>query len=41
VRGAVFGWHGSADLWHVGYLLVWGFVLWRIAVRQMTKRLVD
>jgi lipooligosaccharide transport system permease protein len=41
VRGAVFGWHGAADLWHVGYLLFWGFVLWRVAVRQMTKRLVD
>ena len=41
VRGAVFGWHGAADLWHVGFLIVWAFVLWRIAVRQMTQRLVD
>jgi lipooligosaccharide transport system permease protein len=41
VRGAVFGWHGAADLWHVGYLVVWALVLWRFAVRQMTKRLVD
>jgi lipooligosaccharide transport system permease protein len=41
VRGAVFGWHGAADLWHVGYLVVWAFVLWRFAVRQMTRRLVD
>ncbi len=41
VRGAVFGWHGAADLWHLGYLIVWAFVLWRFAVRQMTRRLVD
>ncbi len=42
VRGAVFGWHGWVeDLWHVAVLVVWAFVLWRIAIRQMAKRLVD
>lgn len=41
VRGAVFGWHGMVDLWHVGFLVVWGMLLWRIAIRQMTMRLVD
>ncbi|MCW2974257.1 MAG: transporter [Thermoleophilia bacterium] len=41
VRGAVFGWHGMIDLWHVGFLVAWSLVLWRIAIRQMTRRLVD
>lgn len=41
VRGAVFGWHGLVDLWHVAALLIWAVVLWRIAIRQMTRRLVD
>jgi lipooligosaccharide transport system permease protein len=42
VRGAVFGWHGWAeDLWHVGFLAAWAFVLWRLAIRQMSRRLVD
>jgi lipooligosaccharide transport system permease protein len=42
VRGAVFGWHGwGEDLWHVAFLLVWAFVLWRLAIRQMSRRLVD
>lgn len=41
VRGAVFGWHGLVDLWHAAFLAVWALVLWRIAIRQMTRRLVD
>jgi lipooligosaccharide transport system permease protein len=41
VRGAVFGWHGLIDLWHVAFLMGWAFVLWRVAIRQMTRRLVD
>lgn len=41
VRGAVFGWHGTADLWHVVYLVVWALVLWRLAIRLMIRRLVD
>jgi lipooligosaccharide transport system permease protein len=42
VRGAVFGWHGWAtDLLHVAVLVVWALALWRLAIRQMTKRLVD
>ncbi|MCW2962412.1 MAG: transporter [Thermoleophilia bacterium] len=41
IRSAVFGWEGMSDLGHAGFLLVWAFVLWRIAIRQMTKRLVD
>ena len=42
VRGAVFGWHGWAeDVRHVAVLVLWAVVLWRIAIRQMTKKLVD
>lgn len=42
VRGAVFGWHGwGTDLVHVTVLVVWALVLWRMAIRQMTRRLVD
>jgi lipooligosaccharide transport system permease protein len=42
VRGAVFGWHGwVTDLRHVAVLVVWALLLWRIAIRQMTRRLVD
>jgi len=41
VRGAVFGWHGLIDLWHVAFLLVWALLLWRVAIRQMTRKLVD
>jgi lipooligosaccharide transport system permease protein len=41
VRGAAFGWHGVTDLWSALYLAAWAFVLWRLAIRQMTKRLVD
>ncbi|MEO6867708.1 MAG: ABC transporter permease [Gaiellales bacterium] len=41
VRGAVFGWHGAADLGHLAFLLVFALVMWRVAIRQMTKRLVD
>ncbi len=41
VRGAVFGWHGAVDLWHVAFLAMWALVLWRLAIRQMTRRLVD
>ncbi|MCW2956116.1 MAG: transporter [Thermoleophilia bacterium] len=41
VRGAVFGWDGISELGHVAFLLAWTFLLWRIAIRQMTRRLVD
>jgi lipooligosaccharide transport system permease protein len=42
VRGAVFGWHGwGHDLVHVAALLAWALLFWRLAIRQMTRRLVD
>jgi lipooligosaccharide transport system permease protein len=42
VRGAAFGWHGWAtDLSHVAVLVVWALILWRFAIRQMNRKLVD
>jgi lipooligosaccharide transport system permease protein len=41
VRHAVFGFHGLADLAHLGVLLVFGIGIWRLAVWRMERRLVD
>jgi lipooligosaccharide transport system permease protein len=41
VRGAVFGFEGWIDLYHVGVLLVFAIVTWRLAIHFMTKKLVD
>ena len=41
VRGAVFGFDGWGDLWHVAALLVFAVVMWRLAVHRLERRLVD
>jgi lipooligosaccharide transport system permease protein len=41
VRDAAFGWEGWIDLVHVGVLLVFGALCWRIAIYAMTSKLVD
>lgn len=42
VRAASFGWNGwGIDLTHVLVLVIWATICWRIAIRQMTKRLID
>jgi lipooligosaccharide transport system permease protein len=41
VRGAAFGFDGWTDLARVGFLLAFGLVMWRIAIRAMTQKLVD
>jgi lipooligosaccharide transport system permease protein len=41
VRDASFGRLGAPDLIHIGILIGLALVLWRLAVRQMTKRLID
>ena len=41
VRHAVFGFEGLVDLWHVGFLLVFALAAWRVAIRFMTRRLID
>jgi lipooligosaccharide transport system permease protein len=40
VRDAVFGlkW---VDLWHVSFLLVFGLVMWRLAIARMERKLID
>ncbi len=40
VRGAAFGFE-AVDLLRVGVLLLFAFAMWRLAVRQLTRRLVD
>jgi lipooligosaccharide transport system permease protein len=41
VRHAVFGWQGWVELWHVAFLLTFAVVTWRLAIRFMTRRLID
>jgi lipooligosaccharide transport system permease protein len=41
VRHAAFGFEGWTDLARVGALLVFGVVMWRIAIHAMTRKLVD
>ena len=40
VRHAAFGWEGWTDLYHVGALLVFGFIAWRLAIWRTEKRLI-
>lgn len=40
VRDACFGWQGWADLWHVAYLVAFGIIMNRLAVRQLRRRLI-
>jgi lipooligosaccharide transport system permease protein len=41
VRGASFGWQGFwVDLYHVGALLLFGFLAWRAAIVRTEKRLI-
>ena len=41
VRGAVFGWESWVDLLRLGFLVGFGLLMWRIAIRAMTRKLVD
>lgn len=41
VRGAVFGWHGSPDIFHAAFLIVFAVAMWRLSIARMTRRLVD
>jgi lipooligosaccharide transport system permease protein len=41
VRHAVFGFEGWQDLARVGYLVLYGIVIWRIAIHAMTRKLID
>jgi lipooligosaccharide transport system permease protein len=41
VRHAVFGFEGWTDLLRLGSLVVFGLLMWRLAIRAMTRKLVD
>jgi len=41
VRAAVFGHLGWDDLGRLGVLLVFGAIMWRIAIHAMERKLVD
>jgi lipooligosaccharide transport system permease protein len=41
VRHAVFGFVGWADLASLGFVLAFGLLVWRIAIRAMTRKLID
>ena len=41
VRHAAFGWEGWTDLARLGALVAFGLLLWRIAIRAMTRKLID
>ena len=41
VRHAVFGFVGWADLGSLAFLLAFGLIMWRIAIRAMTRKLID
>jgi lipooligosaccharide transport system permease protein len=41
VRHAVFGFEGWEDLARLGALVVFGLIMWRIAIYAMTRKLVD
>ncbi|WP_217914074.1 ABC transporter permease [Miltoncostaea marina] len=40
VRHAVFGWEGAVDLLHLGVLVAFGLLTWRLAVAAITARLI-
>lgn len=41
VRDAVFHLRPTADLWHVGALLVFAIVMWRLAIWRLRPQLID
>jgi lipooligosaccharide transport system permease protein len=41
VRHAAFGWDFPTDLLRIGALVLFGLIMWRIAIRAMTRKLVD
>jgi lipooligosaccharide transport system permease protein len=41
VRHAVFGFEGWTDLLRLGSLVLFGLAMWRLAIRAMTRKLVD
>src|SRR3954464_9014358 len=40
VRHAVFGFEGWVDIWHLGFLVGFALVSWRLAIRSMERKLI-
>jgi lipooligosaccharide transport system permease protein len=40
VRHAAFGWDAGPDLAHLGALLLFAAIMWRLAIRAMERKLV-
>jgi lipooligosaccharide transport system permease protein len=41
VRDAVFGWEWPDDLVHIGVLVAFGLLTWRLAIHAMRRKLID
>jgi lipooligosaccharide transport system permease protein len=41
VRHAVFGFEGWVDVWHLGVMVAFGLVSWRVAIARMERKLID
>ncbi|MGE3141164.1 MAG: ABC transporter permease, partial [Thermoleophilia bacterium] len=41
VRDAVFGWEGWVDLLHLGVLIAFALLTWRLGVAAMTRKLIS
>jgi lipooligosaccharide transport system permease protein len=41
VRHAAFGFEGAVDLGHLAFLIAFALVMWRLAIRFMTRKLID
>jgi hypothetical protein len=40
VRHAVFGWEGWSDVLRLGALVLFGLLMWRVAIYAMQRKLV-
>jgi len=41
VRDASLGWLAPVDLYHAAFLIVFAVVMWRLAISQLGRRLID
>jgi hypothetical protein len=41
VRHAAFGFDGAVDLAHLGILIGFGILMWRLAIWRTARRLID
>ncbi len=41
VRHAVFGFEGWVDLYHLGVIVAFGLLMWRLSIHYMQKKLID